>query len=82
MNLSLYYSPWCPFCIRVLNELKKMSIDVDLRDTSKREHSQTLRKGGGKTQVPCLLIEKDGQEQWLYESGDIVQFLKKADAKS
>jgi len=77
MKLSLYYSPWCPFCIRVLGVLKKMSVDVDLRDTGTREHSSALKKGGGKTQVPCLLIEETGQEQWLYESGDIIQFLKK-----
>ena len=76
MKLSLYYSPWCPFCIRVLNDLKKMTVDVDLRDTINREHITALSKGGGKTQVPCLLIDKSGQEKWLYESDDIVQFLK------
>ncbi len=76
MKLSLYYSPWCPFCIRVLNTIKKMSVDVDLRDTGSREHSSALKKGGGKTQVPCLLVEKAGEEKWLYESGDIIQFLK------
>lgn len=76
MKLSLYYSPWCPFCVRVLNALKKMSLDVDLRDTGDRQHSSVLQKGGGKTQVPCLFIEQDGQQKWLYESDDIIDFLE------
>ena len=33
--------------------------------------------GGGKVQVPCLLIcEKGKSAQWLYESQDIIHFLK------
>lgn len=76
MKFSLYYSPWCPFCVRVLNALKRMNVDVELRDTGDRKHLSALREGGGKTQVPCLLIEKKGKKEWMYESNDIVQFLQ------
>ncbi|MGH1426359.1 MAG: glutaredoxin family protein [Arenicella sp.] len=76
MKLSLYHSPWCPFCVRVVNALKHMSVDVELRDTSDREHMMALRQGGGKTQVPCLLIEASGKSQWMYESDDIIDYLK------
>ena len=76
MKLSLYYSPWCPFCVRVVNALKRMSVKVELRDTGDRDYLLQLKNGGGKTQVPCLLIDNDGQEQWLYESGDIIAYLK------
>lgn len=52
-------------------------VTVDLRDIGKAEHRNALLKGGGKTQVPCLLIETDGKRQWLYESDDIVHYLSK-----
>lgn len=76
MKLSLYYSPWCPFCVRVVNALKRMSVKVELRDTGDRDYLLQLKSGGGKTQVPCLLIDNDGQQQWLYESDDIITYLK------
>ena len=76
MKLSLYYSPWCPFCVRVVNALKRMSVKVELRDTGDRNFLLQLKNGGGKTQVPCLLIDNGGQKQWLYESDDIITYLK------
>ncbi len=36
-----------------------------------------LIAGGGKSQVPCLRIEtENGDVRWLYESIDIVRYLK------
>jgi len=40
-------------------------------------NSVDLIAGGGKDQVPCLRIEnEDGDVRWLYESIDIVRYLK------
>jgi glutathione S-transferase len=40
-------------------------------------NSDDLIAGGGKNQVPCLRIEnEDGVVRWLYESIDIVRYLK------
>jgi glutathione S-transferase len=40
-------------------------------------NSADLIAGGGKDQVPCLRIENDdGDVRWLYESIDIVRYLK------
>lgn len=72
-SLVLYYFPFCPFCIRVLNYLKKNQIDIELRNTREsREVEEELIKVGGKSQVPCLLI--DGQP--LYESNDIINWFE------
>jgi len=50
--------------------------ELELRNTSDREHAKALIEGGGKTQVPCLRIEgSDGEVQWMYESDDIIRFL-------
>jgi glutaredoxin 2 len=36
-----------------------------------------LIAGGGKNQVPCLRIESEnGHVQWMYESIDIIRYLK------
>jgi len=35
-----------------------------------------LRVGGGSTTVPCLRIQSDGQVRWMYESLDIIEYLR------
>lgn len=50
--------------------------DLELNNTSDRQHAQALLHGGGKTQVPCLRIEQaDGSVEWMYESDDIIGYL-------
>jgi glutathione S-transferase len=39
--------------------------------------NKELIQKGGKKQVPCLKIIENGQESWLYESGDIIKYLNK-----
>lgn len=42
-----------------------------------REAYDDLIRGGGRGTVPCLRIERDtGDVEWLYESVDIVEYLK------
>lgn len=77
-TLNLYHSELCFFCHRVRGAMKNMpNVKVGLRDIAQTEHRQALIAGGGKSQVPCLLIEKDGDSQWMYESDDIVRYLSK-----
>lgn len=53
--------------------------NVELRNTSDSDHRDALISGGGKTQVPCLRIEtENGQVEWMYESDDIIRYLKSA----
>ena len=41
------------------------------------QNNADLIAGGGKSQVPCLRIETgSGDVRWLYESIDIVRYLK------
>ncbi|RBP53144.1 glutaredoxin family protein [Arenicella xantha] len=75
-KLALYYSKYCFFCQKVLTFMRGGDFDVELRNTSDREHAQALMAGGGKTQVPCLRIEQaNGDVQWMYESDDIIRYL-------
>lgn len=78
LGLALYHYTSCPFCVRVRRFMAQEGLDIEERDILEKTHwRQDLLQGGGKTQVPCLRIEGErGDVRWLYESADIVQYLK------
>ena len=76
--LALYQYKSCPFCAITRQALDNIKIKVELRDTQLQPHYRSeLIQQGGRPQVPCLRIEKqNGETQWLYESRDIIAYLK------
>ncbi|MBT5855809.1 glutaredoxin [bacterium] len=71
-DLALYYYDSCPFCQKVLRYMSAHDIEIPLRNTlASPQFREDLRAVGGKTQVPCLVI--DGKA--LYESDDIISWL-------
>ena len=70
-NLTLYFKPTCPFCIKVLDYMEQQDIACEMRDTLQPGVRGELVAIGGKGQVPCLII--DGAP--LYESDDIIAYL-------
>ena len=77
--MVMYEFRACPFCVRVRRFMKKNNISIETKDARKnKEYASELINGGGKLQVPCLLIQKDNKNvEWLYESKDIIKFLSK-----
>ena len=78
-HLSLYQFKTCPFCMKVRREIKRQSLNIELRDA---QHDQDNRKelleGGGQVKVPCLKIKNEaGNVTWLYESNDVLSYLRK-----
>ncbi len=72
-HLMLYYFPSCPFCILVLDALDRLGLEIPMRDINTEAGArEDLQEIGGKTQVPCLVI--DGEP--LYESADIIRWLE------
>ena len=77
MKYALYYYDTCPFCQRVLQALPKVKVEVEKRNVmTNRAYSDQQYKATGRTTVPCLLIDDNGKETWMYESADIVRFLQ------
>lgn len=76
--LSLYYYDGCPFCNMTLKALEQIDLDIELRHIRRQPQYRTeLIKQGGKPQVPCLRIEgNNGKTKWLYESRDIISYLR------
>ena len=72
-NLTLYHYNECPYCRRVTSFLEQNSIAIPLKNTL---HDQGAREElisiGGRSQVPCLVIDGDP----LYESSDIIDWFK------
>ena len=73
-TLVLYHFPSCPFCQYVMRYLDKRNIKISMKDIlENKTYKEELIRIGGKSQVPCLVI--DGKA--LYESVDIVKWFEK-----
>ena len=78
-QLALYHFPTCPFCLKTRRTMRRLSLGIELRDAKGNDaHRAALVAGGGKPQVPCLLITAaDGLQTWLYESDAINAYLNR-----
>jgi glutaredoxin len=77
-KLVLYQFKMCPFSVIVRRAVKRLSLNIETRDALREESSrEQLLEGGGKIKVPCLRITDDqGNNTWMYESSDIIQYLQ------
>ena len=75
-GLALYQYQACPFCVKTRRAMRRLGVDIELRDAKgdPRWREQLLREGG-QLQVPCLYIPDADDGRWLYESDDIIAFL-------
>ncbi len=74
---TLYQYDSCPFCARVRRYLAEARIEVPMKDTLRDPVArQELVAGGGSSMVPCLRIDRDGAVHWMYESLDIIAYLR------
>jgi len=71
-DLTLYYMATCPYCQKVIGFMKKNDIEVPMKDINVGNYRQELLGIGGKTQVPCLVIDAKA----MYESDDIIGWFK------
>ena len=77
-SLALYQFSTCPFCIKVRQEMRRLSLPIEKRDA---QHNATNREellqGSGATKVPCLKIaQANGETRWLQDSNAIVAHLR------
>ncbi len=76
--LALYQFNTCPFCIKVRQEMRRLSLNIEKRDAQHNAtHRQALQQGSGTTQVPCLrTTDAAGNTQWLQDSAAIIAYLR------
>ena len=77
-SLVLYQFTTCPFCIKVRQEMRRLSLPIERRDAQHHpQNRDALLQGVGTVKVPCLRItDAHGQSQWLFESGAIISYLQ------
>ena len=77
-SLALYQFSTCPFCIKVRQEMRRLSLPIEKRDAQHNNaNREQLLQGSGATKVPCLQItEANGQTRWLQDSAAIVAYLR------
>lgn len=77
-HLALYHLESCPFCLMVRAAIDRLGIDVELRSiTQDPDHYDDLVDARGRATVPVLRITSpDGEERWMPESRDIIQYLE------
>ena len=77
-DMALYQFKACPFCVKTRRAMKRLGLNIELRDArNDQKWRQQLLAEGGRLQVPCLYIpEASGEAQWLYESSEIIAYLE------
>jgi glutaredoxin len=83
-SLALYQFNTCPFCIKVRQEMRRLSLPIEKRDAQHNAANRDeLQQGSGANKVPCLKItEANGQVRWLQDSNAIVAYLRERFAAS
>lgn len=77
-SMALYQFKTCPFCMKVRREMKRLSLNIELRDAQHDQtHREQLLKGGGQVKVPCLRVPAEGKDTWIYESDEVIKYLQK-----
>jgi glutaredoxin 3 len=81
--IELYQMEHCPYCAKVRMAMEELDLDFICRNMPKGSPKrELLRKLGGQEQVPFLVDTTDNQNPvMMYESGDIIDYLKEKYSK-
>jgi hypothetical protein len=64
-------------CAKVRQEMRRLSLPIEKRDAQHDiKNREELTRQGGQTKVPCLKITGPQGSRWLYESGEIIGYLR------
>jgi glutathione S-transferase len=76
-RMALYHSPLCGYCVGVRRTIRHLDLSIELRNVTRHAAwRDDLRREGGSSQVPCLQIRHSDRTEWIYESTDIIHYLK------
>ncbi len=71
-QVTLYYTPQCPYSQKVLSYLKNSKIDIPMKNVKiDNPARKELEEQGGYLVVPCLIV--NGQA--IYDANDIIDWL-------
>jgi len=80
---KMYQYEACPFCVKVRHAMKKQNIKMEFINAKLEKHRTELLAFGGEIKVPCLRMpSENGEDTWLYDSDNIIQFLNERAEKN
>lgn len=75
-RMHLYYCRSCPSSIVIKRHCEKLGLRVVEKDVQRvNAYRKELVHGGGAPRVPCLHIDDDKQDSWLYSRDAILEYL-------
>jgi glutathione S-transferase len=75
--LTLYHIEYCPFCIKVRTVADSLGITLNLIEAERGSIArETVIALGGKSMVPFLVDSNITPSVMMYESDDIIAYLK------
>jgi glutathione S-transferase len=75
---TLYIKTGCPYCAKVLKAAEELHLTLELKERTAPGVLPELMARGGKRQVPYF-VDHDNKVE-MYESDDIVDYLRRASA--
>ncbi len=73
MPLILYIKDNCPHASSVLERVKHLSTNIEVRNIRENRFAHELIQQGGKFQSPCLIDAQ--KEVCIYESKEIISYI-------
>ena len=71
-QVTLYYSPQCPYCQKVLSYMRQEGIQIPMKNVkTDRKAKEELQQIGGHLVVPCLIVNGTA----IYDANDIIDWL-------
>lgn len=75
-KMHLYFCRTCPSSIEVKRHCEKLGLRVVEKDVIRvNAYRNELVNGGGAPRVPCLRIDDNQQDRWLYSRKAILEYL-------
>lgn len=76
-RMALYHYEGCFYCYQVRQKLERLGLEIELRNIFEDQaHMRDLVQARGRRTVPVLRIAGEGgQDRWLPESRDIIEYL-------
>jgi glutathione S-transferase len=77
-DLALFQFKTCPFCMKIRQEMHRLSLPIERRDAQHdKANRAALIAGAGSAKVPCLKItDAKGNVKWLTDSKAIISYLR------
>jgi hypothetical protein len=82
-TLALYYVPGCPQCRRVLADVDRLEVQIELRNIwESHRYRHELLHARGSTNVPVLQCSSPAGERWVADARAIVADLERRAAEA